>query len=422
MKDIFQVFVKAGLGTIANMIVGLARNKIIAFYLGPQGLGLISLLQQFQSTVQPIVTLGGDTPLVQGLASTTGETRQAFLVSAFAGLLVSWSLCTIAVLWGGNTIGKLLLGDSVGIDADVIPLMVFPLLASAVASFLLSLLTTVGAVGSLQKGQFAGNLAGMLTAILLCVSGKLLQSKYLIAYLTVTSLFVALVAGWYIKKAEPAWKLFSSINFSLFQWKLIHRFFSFGGITIITGFIVTATWLMIRRNVLTVLGPEALGYFSATVTLSGLGLSLISTALSSFYLPRFASADKFARPKILRSVFVIVAPLAITMLIIMQLVPELVVKLLFSSEFIPMVPMLRWWVAGDTLRAISYVFAIPIFAAAHLRFAFVSEIVFSGLLLLGVRFALSDKGSLVNLGHLYFMIYCLYLVTVGIFAIRQDYV
>jgi PST family polysaccharide transporter len=229
-------------------------------------------------------------------------------------------------------------------------------------------------------------------------------------------------AFWYIKRIPNASSLLNAIKLSSFRPDLLRSFLSFGGVTIFTGFVVTATWLLARREVLHSLGPDALGFFSATITLSGLGLSLLSTALSSFYLPRFAAAEKPEKPRILKSVLLMVLPFVACVFIALQTAPHILVELLFSKKFLPMIPLLRWWVAGDAIRAISSVFAIPIFAAAHLRFLFFSEVFFSMVLIFGIHLALQNIGSLAYVGQVYLATYLLYLFTVFIFAKSRGYV
>jgi|GEM_PF-6149743 len=421
MREIFRAFVKAGVGSGANLVVGLARNKLIAHYLGPQGMGLVSLLQQFQTTMLPVATLGGDPPLVQGLASRSGGERDAFLASAFLALISSWSLCAIAVALWGDGIGYLLLGKSTSASPQLISLMSIPIAAAAVSSFLMALLTSVGAVGSLQKGQLAGNIGGLIAAIPLGLFWNPENSLLLISFLATTPIVSIACAFWYIKKIPNARSLLHSLKLSAFNLVLLQRFLSFGGVTIVTGFVVTATWLIARREVLQALGPDALGFFSATITLSGIGLSLLSTALSSFYLPRFAAADSSERPHILRSVLFMVMPFATAVLVALQASAHIVVELLFSERFLPMVPLLRWWVAGDSIRAVSYVFGIPIFAAAHLRFLFLSELFFSVLLIVGIHLILSSDGSLVDVGQMYFATYLTHLIAAFVFTKAKGY-
>ena len=422
MREILRSFFKAGVGSGVNMVISLIRIKVLAHYLGPQGVGLVSLLQQFQATAQPIVTLGGDSPLVQGLASRSGFERSAFLASAFSGLLISWSFCAVVIILGGSWFGKLLLSDFGTQQLGSFSLMAIPISAAALAAFLISILTTVGAVGTIQKGQLIGNVGGLIAAIPLALFWHSGNLWLIIAHLSVTPALTTVAAFWFAMKIPSSKEMLKSINFSSFNLLLLRRFLAFGGVTILTGFVTTATWLVIRREVGRAEGLEALGYFSSTVMLSGIPLSLLSTALSSFYLPRFAAATGAERPRLLKSVLLIVLPLAACAFLTMQIMPEIIVKLLFSERFLPMVPLLRWWAAGDFARAISYVFAIPIFAAAHLRFALISELAFSGLLLGCVLFQPIGSRHTFGLGQIYFINYVLYLATVILFARNKRYV
>ena len=422
MRDTFRAFFKAGIGSTANMAVSLARTKILAFYLGPQGMGLVSLLQQFQATLQPIVTLGGDAPLVQGLASRAGSERSAFLASAFIGLLSSWGVCLIAILLGGDWIGSLLLSPAENFNTQMISFMAIPLIAMAISSFLMALLTTVGAVGSLQKGQLAGSIGGLLAAIPVGLTWKLGNLSGLIFYLTATPLISILAALWYIRRISTASELLANLRLSLFKFNHLRRFLAFGGVTVVTGIATTGSWLLIRREVAHSAGLETLGYFSATVVLSGLALSILLTSLFSFYLPRFTAADPIERKKLLKSVLFIVTPIAACVFLVLQLSPSFIIKLLFTEKFLPMLPLLQIWAAGDFVRTIAVVFGIPIFAGAHLRFLFFSEMIFSGLLLTLILFQLKHNGNIIRVGEIYFLVYTIYLFVVALFCKAKNYI
>jgi O-antigen/teichoic acid export membrane protein len=423
MRDLLRSMAKAGFGSAANLAISLAKNKVLSMSLGPQGMGTLSLLQQIVSTAAPIATLGGDAPLVQGLASREGAERAVFFSSALSALLVSWSLCAAGlVLFAPLLAPSLLTEDIPGNHVLLIALLCLPLLGSAVSSLLNGTLAALGAVGSLQKAQMTGNLAGLVAAIPLGAIWMANQTEWLTAYIAIPPFFCILGSMYFLKKLPSADELRHKLSRKTISRECVNSFLKFGGVTIITGFTTALTWLLIRRAVAHNYGIEWLGYFSATYSLSGLALAVLGTALNSFYLPKFASSSISERPKLLKGVLSIVGPVAAGGLLIMQAFPELIVKALFNEKFLPMVPLLRWWAIGDFFRALSYVFAIPMFAGAHLRFLLVSEIAFT--LIMGtLYFAASTAGAEFHqLGMLHCLVYVTYLACMLLFALRKGYV
>jgi len=419
MRDILRAFVKAGIGSGLNLVLGLARNKLLAVALGPQGMGVLALLQQLQATALPIATLGGDAPLVQGLASRKDRARDEFLASAALSLLTGWGICLIAFLGILPFLGTNFFSGELFLNSFTVRLMSLPVLFSAMAAFFLSLLTAVGAVGTLQKSQLIGSVFGVLAALPLLFVWESRQSHLLVLYLTAAPIFSLTAAIIFSTRLNSTRELLSNFRLAKANSKEVKSYLFFGGTTLVTGFIVTATWLIIRFQIARKLGTESLGHFSAVVSLSGLSLNLMGTALASFYLPKFAAASEQERPIILRQVLKLLTPVAVFIFLILVTFPELILKTLYSKEFVPASSLLTWWAAGDLMRTISFVFGHTIFAGRHLKFAFYSEIIFSALLLIGIYTGLKLQ---VNIGVAYFIIYSVYLLIVYQFCRRFGYV
>lgn len=421
MSQILRMFLTAGAGTAASMLIGLLRTKIMAFYLGPSGLGAVSMLQQFQATLMPLATLGGEVPLVQGLTSRPELERSKFLSTSAIVLLGSWLIYTfIFVVWG-TAIGRFVFSNESQIEPWLVQIMVIPIILSAISAFFLAVLTSAGAVRAVQIAQVTGNLMGLVTSIPLVLNWNTDRELFLIVFLASIPIASVVLALWFLRKISDVVSVWSILKFSNFSMGSLASYLSFGSVTIITGFVTTASWLQIRREISQNLGADSLGLFSAVVSLSGIPLALLSTALMSFYLPRFSACQRENQRGLLRSVLLIVVIVSGLFFAFMELFPELIVETLFSAKFFPMIPLFKWWIAGDALRSISYVFAIPIFARKHLKFIFVSEVIFASGLLIGSRLALISSQNLVSLGYVYFATYLLYLITTWIFSRLKGY-
>lgn len=421
MRDIYRAFAKAGLGSGANLLISLARNKILAIVLGPSGMGTLSLLQQLQATAHPVATLGGDAPLVQGLASHSGEARISFFAAASKALFFSWFICATAFVVAAPSASQFLFENTDESNRFALMVMALPMLFGAIAAYLLAILTAVGAVGTLQKGQIFGGLAGLLASLPLFYFWKTSNTLALTLYLVATPLVTSSAALYFVWKLPSSRELLANLKFSDTSKPYLKAFLKFSATTMGTGFFVTATWLAIRSVVAKKYGLDVLGYFSATVSVSGLSLGLMGTALGSFYMPRFAAALPSERPKLIKDVLKVVAPIAFILLLIFLSFPRFIVQSLFSDKFLPAVPLLRWWAAGDFIRTVAYVFGYTIFAGRHLRFAFISELIFSALLLTGISAPAFLGLPPSTLGISYFFVYTLYLLTVVAFAKSKKY-
>src|SRR3954454_4308119 len=97
MREILKAVLKTGSGTVGFLLFGVLATKIMAVILGPSGIGLYSLLRQTVEFSKGLGTLGGETALVQGLASRKGETQDNYLVTAF-WVFVLGALLTVTIM------------------------------------------------------------------------------------------------------------------------------------------------------------------------------------------------------------------------------------------------------------------------------------------------------------------------------------
>ena len=82
MRQLIYSVLKTGSSTLASLLSALFLTKIIAIIAGPTGIGLFSLLRQLVSTIS-ITGAGGQSSLVLGVSSKTGDDRDLFIRTSF---------------------------------------------------------------------------------------------------------------------------------------------------------------------------------------------------------------------------------------------------------------------------------------------------------------------------------------------------
>src|SRR5215210_2220953 len=97
MREIFKAVLTTGSGSGGRLLLGMATMKIMAVILGPSGVGLYSLLRQAVDFSNRFGTLGGETALVQGLASRKERVRDEYIVTTF-WVFVLGALLIVTVL------------------------------------------------------------------------------------------------------------------------------------------------------------------------------------------------------------------------------------------------------------------------------------------------------------------------------------
>ena len=99
MLELIKAVSKTGSASIVNILLAILKTKILAFVLGPNGMGMLSLLDQTTQTANTVANFGGGVAITQGIANKTGKDRARYMATVFwilifgaglAGLLVAF--------------------------------------------------------------------------------------------------------------------------------------------------------------------------------------------------------------------------------------------------------------------------------------------------------------------------------------------
>ena len=118
---------------VLKILIGLIRNKFVAVILGPNGMGLISLLNSTIQLMHNSTNMGIPTSAIREISDiqengdrtlleeTVAKVRTLALVTAVIGTLLTASLCRVlnnwTFTWGDHTLHFVLLSPIVGVMA-----------------------------------------------------------------------------------------------------------------------------------------------------------------------------------------------------------------------------------------------------------------------------------------------------------------
>lgn len=374
------------IATSIKMLVALLINKVAAVYLGPSG---ISLIAQFQNFVQISSTLG------QGAAATgvtkyVAERERDKGVREIVGTAVAFSLicslplAALIVLFAESLSERLF--ESSGlihilyIFSALLPLFSLNAIFLAVINGLQKIKDWV-AINILQS-----LLALVLTIILMRqmgLEGALLSLALLQALMFFISLSIIK-----IKKLIQLHYFFPSMHSK--ELRLLGRFSLMGLVGLISGPLVL---IFIRDHLAETNGWDTAGIWQGLQSISTLYLTVITTSIVVYYLPKLSSTlkDDDLLYEILSALKLgfIFSLFAASMIYILRIE---IIGLLFSDDFLDMGELFFWQLVGDILRVSSWFFAYVFVAKAKVKTHLSLEI-FSALIFVSLSFLfVSDLG------------------------------
>lgn len=403
--DLFQTSFWNGIATIIKMGTSLVSNKIVAVYLGPSGIAMLGQFGNFTSMASSFASMGIGTGVTKYIAEYKGEEeeKRKILSTGIKTLLAATFIVSIVVLLGAEYFDTTILGTNkynVLFYIFSVTLFLFTL-----NGFFISVLNGYKEFKKIILINVLSSIIGLVIAIVLVIKFGLwgalvgtILSTTLIAFITFT--FVA----------KSHW--FNRMNFlAKFDYSAFRNLSKYTLMAFTSIFAVTYIQLAIRTYIINHLSIEEAGYWQGIVKISDIYLSVITTTLGIYYLPRLSEIkDNLELRKEIFKGYKFLMPITILSSLAVYLLRDFIINVLFTPSFQPMKQLFLFQFLGDIFKIASWLLGYIAIAKAMFKTFIVLEI-FGGSLfyLLAILFVsqIGVKGATIA----YCITYVIYFIT-----------
>ena len=397
-----------------RIVAGLVTSKVVAFYLGAQGMALLGDLRNFMNSLQSVGTLG----IYNGIVKYTAESKadkqklSRFLSTSFFLILGTTLLISCILFFGATYFNKLLFDSAHDFT------YIFRLLALALPFYSLNTFL-IAAINGYSKYKFiifiniATNILGLIITIFLIINYKITGAFYAVVLVPAIAIIVTVAA---IFKKRFALSL---IGFSHFRVSYIKRFVTYTGMTVFSAMLTPWIFIGIRQHIIAVDGMQNAGYWDAMLRLSDYYLMFATTVLTLYVLPKLAeTTTRNGFRKEIFNFYKTILPLFGVGLIVLFFIKSYLIPIIFTKDFLTMLPIFKWQLAGDFFRVASIVIAYQ-FVAKNMFWYFVGTNIFSLAVIYGSSIYFVDRYGFVGAGMAHFLSYAVYLCVV-VFIFRKS--
>jgi len=350
-KQILKSTSILGGAQVIEILFRIARSKIVAVLLGPVGVGLIGLYQSTIDLVQSATGLGINFSAVRDIAEAAGANDQMRISRAIL-ILRRWVWFTgllgmVLTLVFCKPLSRYAFGDDQ--YAWGIAVLSVVLLLNAVSGGQLALLQGLRRIKMMAQAKVWGVIAGFSITVPLY---WLIGVKGIVPAILITAV-VSLFLSWFYSRKIPVEPVMIGLTETA---KGGFRMIRLGIFMVISGFALTGAMYYIRAFLSQKSGLDGVGQFQAAWNLSGMYLAAVLQAMGTDYFPRLSAVnqDNAQVNKLVNEqtevALLVAGPLIVAMLSFMNLV----VVILYSSEFTDTVCILHWHLAGTFLKVISW--------------------------------------------------------------------
>ena len=400
--------VVGSVGIFGAALGWLLSFKILAYSLGPEGVGLFGQSRQVVQTATLIATYGGTNVLVQGLSSQRDDGSRAQLrAAAFKFFGLSGLAVVLVMLVFAEPLAHMAFSSSSIELVSAVRWLALTVLCSAAASYCVALLNAYHSHNHMALAQSAGPI---LLPLFIWTN---LSDAPVSAESLATALFVCFGVGWLagawgklglrLTARQPGDASMSAQEFAEFR-----RFAWFNLLAVISSVLALLT---VRAWIIEAKGWDFAGLFEAGWTLSFNYTTLFLTACNTFYLPMLAGASVGAQQRacILKVAYGVlgVSVLVCYAMIVWQ---DALIHLFYSSRFEASGEVFSVLVVAVMLRGVSWVYGTLLVATRRAKVLLISDLAMNLGLLVTVRYALNTQASLEALGWAFVLPHFLYLV------------
>lgn len=346
------------ISSLANVARGLISAKVLAVTLGPSPLGILAQLLNFSAFLMTVVPLGltsGVAKMIAEAQDSEDEINQIVGTSTALALVSGIAAAVVAAPFAINLSGVLTGSARYGV-------FVVALLASlpfsnlsGVLSYVLQGMSDIRRLTWVNVSVAGGTLALTVPAAfafgLPGVVGAIVASSVLQAAASLIALRLAYRAH--------GWRL-SGLRFSKKHGRIL---LSYGSIMLVGGIGMLGSVLVVRTIAIRELGAFENGIYQVAYALSSQYMTVFMAWMSAYVFPRIAGErDERRVGELLNFGLVVNLHLVVPILVAVIALRDPVIRLLFSTAFLPIAPLLPVQVFGDYLKVIGWSFGVVLFA------------------------------------------------------------
>lgn len=401
--SLFKTSFWSAISTIIKMLAGIITTKIMAIYVGPAGIALLGNFNNITGIFSTFANGATGIGVTKYISEFESEKDKKEVVSlAIRITLICSVIIGMLIILGNEFIAKLIFGEY--IYASAIIIVGLTIIFFGLNTSFTSILNGHKYIKEMIIVGIIGNLLSVVLAIIITINYGLLGA---LVNASVAQILIFFINLRYISKLE------------LFEFKmlatpikksLLYKLFKYALMSVVSALVIPMSTLIIRTYIITNFSSNEAGYVQAVWSISSMYLMIVTTTLSIYYLPILSNIkDKLTLRKEIFKGYKFLLPIAIIGGITIILSRELIINILYTTDFLQMKNYFIFQVIGDTFKIASWILAYLMVAKAMTKMYIVTEILFS-LLYLILSIVFMNNFGVVGVTYAYALNYFIYLI------------
>lgn len=355
---------------LVRMCVSLISQKVLAIIIGAEGLALVGNLKNVTSFFEQFSILGTTNGLIKYISEYRDDKKQ--LNNLFSTTFIFAGLATLAsfaiLFFCSSTLNEVIFG----LDKNygfVFKILSFIIPFMAINSILYSLLNGLSSYKVYSKLTLLNIIISTILIVALTYSYGVKGSLITLGVMPLIHFFNYII---FFGKSHKSYLRVDCIKLGLgFKNQLL----SYSFMTVIVVFFINITDIAIRNLIESKISIVEAGYWTAMTSISKTYMQFLAAIFPLYVLPRYAKINTtFEFRNEVKKIYKMLLPLIILGMVTVFFARTLIVKLLYTIEFLSISSMFKWQLLGDLLKFIAIVISYQFLAKRQIGYFIFTEL------------------------------------------------
>ncbi|AWJ98878.1 O-antigen translocase [Escherichia coli] len=406
MKKLLSVTFFTGLLTLTRMLSGFIIAKVVAIYIGPSGMAMLGQLQTVITVLNGIST----SPAGNGVVRYTAK----YYKNGYDDCVPWWRasirlmLIIIGIIIPVTAISSAQLAKWLFLDSSYYWVVLLCLIALPLSAFGNFLISVINGQQQFKRYILQSFISVLITAVIMIgfiinanIKGALIAVSLQNGLIGLMIIIGTLRQSWFKKK----------YLWGYVDKKYYKELFNYIFMALTSALAMPIALLVMRNLMIQKLGWEATGQWQAVWKISETYLSVLTIALSTYYLPRLSAIESRLLKREVNSTALVFIPIAIMLAFGIFIFKDYIISILFTREFLEARDLFAIQLIGDVLKIASWLYAFPMLSRGMTKW-FISTEVFFSLSLIILSYLFINLYGLIGANMAYATNYFFYFIVV----------
>ncbi|RQO65697.1 O-antigen translocase [Pedobacter sp. KBW01] len=358
--------------TFIRISSGFVAGKIVAAITGPAGVALIGGFTNFIAVILTFANGAINSGIVKYTAEFNNnelKIKELFSTSLRISVVCSAVFGFILIIFAPY-LAEWVLSNS--IFTNPIRVLGITAILYSLNTLLISILNGMRQIKTFTIVNTSGTIIGLALTIILVYYYKLQGALYSLV-LAQSIVFFLTVALLY-KSPWFSWSFFKSP----FNKDLGKKLAGYSLMSIVSAVTIPVSQIILRNLLIAHIGINEAGYWQGMMRISDGYLLLVTSSLTTYYLPKLSSLKTNAelRSEIFNG-YKIILPVVFVGCIIIYILRFFIIKTLYTTAFLEMEHLFLWQLIGDFFKIATFLLGYLMVAKAMIKHYIATEIIFS---------------------------------------------